>query len=163
MKPMQRRVCALSFLLVCLPWTGLHAAAPAAGAQVTDSGYQRPPAALQAIVDAPRPPTLMLAPRRDLAAMMQTPALPGIDVVAQPELKLAGVDAAAPTGTGVIMNVVAPRGGNVFRGSAIYDYQDVKWNSDNTSGGAVPGGLRPGSDLNGSTKKVESTPVSISV
>ena len=37
--------------------------------------------------------------------------------------------------------ILAPRGGNQFKGSAIYDYQDVKWNSDNTKGGAAPGGL----------------------
>ena len=65
----------------------------------------------------------------------------GGDTVQDSELKLAGVDAAAPTGTGVIMNILAPRGGNQFKGSAIYDYQNVKWNSDNTKGGAAPGGV----------------------
>jgi len=65
----------------------------------------------------------------------------GGDTVQDSELKLAGVDAASPSGTGVIMNVLAPRGGNQFKGSTIFDYQNVKWNSDNTSGGAVPGGL----------------------
>ncbi len=54
-------------------------------------GYQIPPAALQAIVDAPRAPSLHLSPKRDWAAMVQTPALPGIREVAQPELKLAGL------------------------------------------------------------------------
>lgn len=54
------------------------------------SGYQLPPTALQAIVDAPRPPQLLLSPKRDLAAMIQIPALPSIATVAQPELKLAG-------------------------------------------------------------------------
>ncbi len=73
-----------------LPATlGLMAASPLAGAE--HAGYQNPPAALQAIVDAPRAPALSLSPRRDLAAMVQTPALPGISEVAQPELKLAGV------------------------------------------------------------------------
>ena len=65
----------------------------------------------------------------------------GGDTVQDSELKLAGVDAASPTGTGVIMNIIAPRGGNQFKGSAIYDYQNVKWNSDNTKGGAAPGGV----------------------
>ena len=93
MKPSQRRACALSLLLACLPLTATTTlAAPAARtATPADSGYQLPPQALQAIVDAPRPPALMLSPRRDLAALVQTPPLPGIDVVAQPELKLAGV------------------------------------------------------------------------
>ena len=65
----------------------------------------------------------------------------GGDTVQDTELKLSGVDAASPTGTGVVMNILAPRGGNQFKGSAIYDYQSVKWNSDNTKGGAAPGGL----------------------
>ncbi|MES2015271.1 MAG: prolyl oligopeptidase family serine peptidase [Pseudomonadota bacterium] len=64
----------------------LLAAFPQAQAQ-----YQMPPAQLQAIVDAPRAPSLGLSPRRDLASMVDTPALPGIADVAQPELKLAGV------------------------------------------------------------------------
>ena len=53
--------------------------------------YQLPPAPLQAIVDAPRAPALSLSPKRDLVAMMSTPALPSIIEVAQPELKLAGL------------------------------------------------------------------------
>ncbi|WP_372018977.1 prolyl oligopeptidase family serine peptidase [Pseudoxanthomonas sp. 10H] len=62
-------------------------AAPAAGS----STYREPVAELRAIVDAPRAPQLTLSPRRDLAALVQMPDLPGIDVVAQPELKLAGL------------------------------------------------------------------------
>ena len=42
----------------------------------------------------------------------------GGDTVQDSELKLAGVDAASPTGTGVVMNIIAPRGGNQFTGSA---------------------------------------------
>lgn len=68
---------------------GLMAAAPQAGAQ--ESGYRLPPAALQAIVDAARAPALSLSPRRDLVAVVQTPPLPAIADVAQPELKLAGL------------------------------------------------------------------------
>jgi dipeptidyl aminopeptidase/acylaminoacyl peptidase len=64
----------------------LIAAVPPAHAQ-----YQLPPAPLQAIVDAPRAPALSLSPKRDLAAMIATPALPTIVEVAQPELKLAGL------------------------------------------------------------------------
>ena len=65
----------------------------------------------------------------------------GGDAVQDSELKLSGVDAAAPTGTGVVMNIIAPRGGNAFKGAAIYDYQNVDWNADNTKGGSAPGGL----------------------
>ena len=53
--------------------------------------YREPPAALKAIADAPRAPQVTLSPRRDLMAMTAIPGLPGIDVVAQPEDKLAGL------------------------------------------------------------------------
>ncbi len=72
----------------------------------------------------------------------------GGDTVQDTELKLSGVDAASPTGTGVVMNIIAPRGGNEFKGSAIYDYQNVKWNSDNTKGGSAPGGLPTAQSVN---------------
>ena len=76
--------------LPLLPTTlGLMAAAPQSVAPA--SGYQLPPAPLQALVDAPRAPALSLSPRRDLAVLVQTPPLPGIAEVAQPELKLAGL------------------------------------------------------------------------
>src|SRR5207244_12967728 len=65
----------------------------------------------------------------------------GGDAIADSELKLGGVDASSPMGTGVVMNVVTPQGGNVFRGSATYDYQARAWNSDNTNWGQFPGGL----------------------
>jgi hypothetical protein len=71
--------------IVPLPQS-LIAAVPAAHGQ-----YQLPPAALQAIVDAPRAPAMSLSPKRNLAAMIATPALPSIVEVAQPELKLAGL------------------------------------------------------------------------
>ncbi|MYM28700.1 prolyl oligopeptidase family serine peptidase [Duganella sp. CY15W] len=68
---------------------GLLAASPQAGAQ--QGGYRLPPAALQDIVDAARAPALSLSPQRNLVAVIQTPPLPGIAEVAQPELKLAGL------------------------------------------------------------------------
>lgn len=68
---------------------GLMAASPQAGAQ--EDGYRLPPSALLDIVDAPRAPALSLSPQRDLVAVVQTPPLPGIAEVAQPELKLAGL------------------------------------------------------------------------
>jgi dipeptidyl aminopeptidase/acylaminoacyl peptidase len=78
------------------PYTALSAdALVSASARPPSSpatgGYQLPPPALQAIVDAPRAPQLHLSPKRNLAALIQTPALPGIREVAQPELKLAGL------------------------------------------------------------------------
>jgi len=65
----------------------------------------------------------------------------GGDAIADSELKLGGVDASSPMGTGVVMNVVTPQGGNAFHGSGTYDYQARAWNSDNTNWGQFPGGL----------------------
>jgi dipeptidyl aminopeptidase/acylaminoacyl peptidase len=93
MKPIAPRRHAALLLLALLPWSTLVAKAPVppAANEAAASGYRVPSAALQAIVDAPRPPQLLLGPRRDLAAMLQTPPLPSIETVAQPELKLAGL------------------------------------------------------------------------
>lgn len=78
-------------LLAALPLASWADSAPSALSIPAAGGYLTPPAPLQALVDAPRPPTLSISPRRDLLALTQTPALPGIAVVAQPELKLAGL------------------------------------------------------------------------
>ncbi len=72
----------------------------------------------------------------------------GGDTVQDSELKLSGVDASSPSGTGVVMNILAPRGGNQFKGATIYDFQDVTWNSDNTKGGSAPGGLPTAQSVN---------------
>jgi len=80
----------MSTRLPLLPITvGLMASSSLAMAQ--DGAYHAPPAPLQAIVDAPRAPTLSLSPKRNLAAVLPTPSLPSISEVAQPELKLAGL------------------------------------------------------------------------
>jgi hypothetical protein len=65
----------------------------------------------------------------------------GGDTIQDVEVKLGGMDASAPSSTGVVMNIVTPSGGNAFRGSAAYSYQPLSWNSDNTKGGVAPGGL----------------------
>lgn len=65
----------------------------------------------------------------------------GGDTIQDVEVKLGGIDAASPLGTGVIMNVVTPRGQNAFKGSASHSFQPLGWNSDNTKSGAAPGGL----------------------
>jgi len=80
-----RRLMLVGLLLAVSPQV------PADQAAANASGYLTPPAPLQALVDAPRPPQLSISPHRDLLALTQTPALPGIDLVAQPELKLAGL------------------------------------------------------------------------
>ncbi|WMJ67853.1 prolyl oligopeptidase family serine peptidase [Stenotrophomonas sp. 24(2023)] len=72
-------------------WSAPAQAEAEAGQDRQVAGYELPSAALQAVVDQVRAPTLSLSPRRDVAALLQMPALPSIQVVAQPELKLAGV------------------------------------------------------------------------
>lgn len=54
-------------------------------------GYQQPPAALAAIVDAPLPPELNLSPDRTRALLLTRAEAPSIGDLAAPELRLAGV------------------------------------------------------------------------
>ncbi len=79
----------LVLVALALGWSPPAAAQAGAGAGA--SSYREPVPELRAIVDAPRAPQLTLSPQRDLAALVRMPDLPGIDVVAQPELKLAGL------------------------------------------------------------------------
>jgi hypothetical protein len=65
----------------------------------------------------------------------------GGDTIADTELRLGGVEANSPMGTGVVMNIIAPQGGNQFKGSVNYQAQPTAWNSDNTIGGNNPGGI----------------------
>ena len=68
-------------LLAVPPVMALTPPAAQKGAQQGE-GYRLPSAALQAVVDAPRAPSLYLSPKRDLTALLQTPALPSIAQVA---------------------------------------------------------------------------------
>ena len=72
----------------------------------------------------------------------------GGDTVQDVEIKLGGADASTPLSTGVVMNIVTPRGQNQFKGSASYTFQPMDWNSDNTKGGAAPGGLPTSQSVN---------------
>jgi hypothetical protein len=65
----------------------------------------------------------------------------GGDTVQDVEIKLGGADASTPLSTGVVMNIVTPRGQNELKGSVSYSFQPLDWNSDNTKSGAAPGGL----------------------
>jgi hypothetical protein len=63
------------------------------------------------------------------------------DSITDVEVKLGAVDASSPSTTGVVVNIVTPRGGNQFRGTAGFTFQPLDWNADNTSkgvGGGVP-------------------------
>src|SRR5919202_482432 len=72
----------------------------------------------------------------------------GTETVADAEVKLGGVDASAPTGTSVVMNSIAPRGGNVVRGSVQYEGAKFAWNGDNTQNSVAPGGTPTSQSIN---------------
>jgi hypothetical protein len=72
----------------------------------------------------------------------------GGETVQDVEIKLGGADASTPLSTGVVMNVITPRGQNEFKGSATYTFQPMEWNGDNTKGGAAPGGLPTSQSVN---------------
>ncbi len=74
----------------------------AAGAQT--AGYQKPPAAIEQLLDAPETPTVSLSPDRATLLIEQPADFPSIADVAQPRLRLAGIRfnpaASAPAGSG---------------------------------------------------------------
>jgi hypothetical protein len=72
----------------------------------------------------------------------------GGETVSDAEVKLGGVDAASPSGTSVVMNIIAPRGGNTVKGTVQYSGAKFAWNSDNTQNGAVKGGTPTSQSLN---------------
>ncbi len=72
----------------------------------------------------------------------------GGDTMQDVEIKLGGADASTPLSTGVVMNVVTPRGQNQLKGSATFSHQPLSWNDDNTQGGAAPGGLPTYQEVN---------------
>lgn len=55
--------------------------------------------------------------------------------IADTQVKIGGVDAAAPMGYGLVINAIAKSGGNRLSGSASWTMQDIEWNADNTDGG----------------------------
>jgi hypothetical protein len=57
----------------------------------------------------------------------------GADMIQDIQVKTGGVDASAPMGTGLVMNVVTKSGGNQLRGSAAYAYQPLGWNDNNAA------------------------------
>lgn len=55
------------------------------------TGYQSPDPIIQQLIDAPPTPAAFLSPDRNWMIMAQRPSLPGIEEVAQDELRLAGL------------------------------------------------------------------------
>lgn len=56
-----------------------------------DNSYQQPPKIIQDLVEAPYAPVLRLSPDKKWMAFFEIPAMPSIEEVAQPELRLAGL------------------------------------------------------------------------
>ena len=54
------------------------------------------------------------------------------EAIADTNVKLGGVDASAPMGYGLVINMAAKSGGNTFSGSAAYTGQPFAWNDDNS-------------------------------
>ncbi len=69
----------------------------------------------------------------------------GADMVDDVQVKTGGVDASAPMGTGLNINVITKSGGNTFKGSAAYAYQPFSWNADNVANCSASPGCHPDS------------------
>ncbi|GAB3032638.1 S9 family peptidase [Spirosoma pulveris] len=70
-----------------IPWLAVSLAGQAQDV----SGYQTPPKALADLVTAPLTPTVSMSAKGDMMLILEQAAAPGIDELAQPELKLAGL------------------------------------------------------------------------
>ena len=120
---MRRSVCPAVALLV------LAMTDPAATGQTADvikesftlkaadgrpTGYRRPPAPIDAILDAPAPPAVSLAPSRDRVALVTTARYPGIAELAGPVLRLAGLRINPVTnGPRLLPNAARPLDGRI--------------------------------------------------
>lgn len=67
----------------------------------------------------------------------------GADMVDDVQVKTGGVDASAPMGTGLNINVVTKSGGNTFKGSGAYAYQPLGWNANNVANCTASPGCHP--------------------
>ena len=67
----------------------------------------------------------------------------GADMVEDVQVKTGGVDASAPMGTGLNINVITKSGGNKFSGSGAFAYQPDSWNGDNVVNCSASAGCHP--------------------
>ncbi len=67
----------------------------------------------------------------------------GADMIDDVQVKTGGVDASAPMGTGLNINVITKSGGNQFKGSAAFAYQPDGWNGNNVNNCSPSAGCRP--------------------
>ncbi|MDA1029059.1 MAG: prolyl oligopeptidase family serine peptidase, partial [Bacteroidetes bacterium] len=58
--------------------------------QAQDEGYKTPPAALKALIDAPEAPSVSVSPDGSALLLMARESVPGIEELAQPELRIGG-------------------------------------------------------------------------
>ncbi|MBI3264151.1 MAG: TonB-dependent receptor [Acidobacteria bacterium] len=79
----------------------------------------------------------------------------GADMIEDIQVKTGGVDASAPMGVGLVMNVVTKSGGNIFRGAAAYAYQPFDWNGNNVDNCSPSAGCKPGSGGTPTTAQVK--------
>jgi len=67
----------------------------------------------------------------------------GADMIADTQVKTGGVDASAPMGVGLNINVITKSGGNTFRGSGAFEYQPESWNGDNANNCSPSASCKP--------------------
>ena len=78
------------------------------------------------------------------------------EAISDTNVKLSGVDAAAPMGYGLVINMISKSGGNSLSGSAGYTIQPFSWNGNNAAEGRQEGVVgTPG------TRKVDQFDVSL--
>ncbi len=78
------------------------------------------------------------------------------EAISDTNVKLSGVDAAAPMGYGLVINMISKSGGNSLSGSAGYTLQPFSWNGNNAAEGRQEGVVgTPG------TRKVDQFDVSL--
>jgi hypothetical protein len=69
----------------------------------------------------------------------------GADMVSDTQVKTGGVDASAPMGVGLNINVITKSGGNSFAGSGAYAYQPNTWNTSNVNNCSPSAACKPSS------------------
>ena len=84
---MAKRLLALALMSFTLAVTGLSLP----GRAQTNLGYQKPPAAIEQLLDAPATPVARISPDRKLLLILQAQTHPSIADVAAPRLRLAGL------------------------------------------------------------------------
>ena len=67
----------------------------------------------------------------------------GADMVSDTQVKTGGVDASAPMGVGLNINVITKSGGNTFKGSGAFAYQPSGWNGNNVANCSTSASCKP--------------------